>query len=55
MEEEKPKKRKKMERGTMIAVILALILGIGIGYIAGREGERAEIVIEKCSEQLIDR
>jgi|GEM_PF-6105681 len=49
MEEKEVKKHKKMEQGTVIAIILALMLGIGIGYIAGRGEEKPSITIEKCS------
>lgn len=49
MEEKEVKKHRKMEQGTAIAVILALVLGIGIGYMAGKGEEKPDIRIEKCS------
>ena len=46
MEGKEPKKPRKIDRNTAIVIALAFSLGIGIGYLAGREGERAEIIIE---------
>ena len=51
MEEKRPKKHEKSKKWTVVIIILVFILGIGIGYLIGEEGDRAEIKIEKCSAQ----
>ena len=50
MEGKEPKKdHKKMEKGTMAAIALALLLGLGVGYLAGKDENKPEIKIERCS------